>query len=212
VAEHLELPRPARLLWTVGWNLAESAGLPIIGYVIGQQLAGRNAAMLAGTAVLWLIAIVRKIVTGSVPGLVTISALVMTVQAAVVVTTGSVWFFLLQFPLANLAMAVLFARTAPTRKPLVAQLAAEVVALRQPSTYQPSLNRFFQGATWLWAALFFLMTVGFSLMMVTEPVRLFLLLTTAVTIGTVVVGSGLSALWFVAVIRKSGLRVRFAAA
>jgi hypothetical protein len=38
------------------------------------------------------------------------------------------------------------------------------------------------------------------------------LLTTAVTVGTVVVGSGLSALWFVAVIRKSGLRVRFAAA
>jgi hypothetical protein len=162
--------------------------------------------------VLWLIAVVRKIVTGSVPGLVTISALVMTLQAAVVVTTGSVWFFLLQFPLANLAMAALFARTAPTRKPLVAQLAAEVVALRQPSTYHPSLNRFFQGATWLWAALFFLMTVGFSLMMVTEPVRLFLFLTTAVTIATVVVGAGLSALWFLAVIRKSGLRVRFAAA
>jgi hypothetical protein len=212
MAEHLELPRPGRLLWTVGWNLAESAGLPVIGYVIGQELAGRNAAMLAGTAVLWLIAVVRKIVTGSVPGLVTISALVMTLQAAVVVTTGSVWFFLLQFPLANLAMAVLFARTAPTRKPLVAQLAAEVAALRQPSTYHPSLNRFFQGATWLWAALFFLMTVGFSLMMVTEPVRLFLFLTTAVTIATVVVGAGLSALWFLAVIRKSGLRVRFAAA
>jgi hypothetical protein len=212
MAEHLELPRPGRLLWTVGWNLAESAGLPVIGYVIGQELAGRNAAMLAGTAVLWLIAVVRKIVTGSVPGLVTISALVMTLQAAVVVTTGSAWFFLLQFPLANLAMAALFARTAPTRKPLVAQLAAEVVALRQPSTYHPSLNRFFQGATWLWAALFFLMTVGFSLMMVTEPVRLFLFLTTAVTIATVVVGAGLSALWFLAVIRKSGLRVRFAAA
>jgi hypothetical protein len=35
---------------------------------------------------------------------------------------------------------------------------------------------------------------------------------TAVTIGIVVVGTGLSALWFLAVIRKSGLRVRFAAA
>jgi hypothetical protein len=168
--------------------------------------------MLAGTAVLWLIAIVRKIVTGSVPGLVTITALVMTVQAAVVVTTGSVWFFLLQFPLGNLAMAVLFARTAPTREPLVAQLAAEVVALRQPPTHHPGLTRFFQGATWLWAALFFLLTVGFSVMMVTEPPTLFLLLTTAVTMGIVVVGGGLSALWFFAVIRQSGLRIRFAGA
>jgi hypothetical protein len=49
-------------------------------------------------------------------------------------------------------------------------------------------------------------------LMVTEPVTLFLLLTAAVTIGIVVVGTGLSALWFLAVIRKSGLRVRFAAA
>lgn len=212
MAEQLELPRPGRLLWTAGWNLTESVGLPVIGCVIGQELAGRNAGMLAATAVLWLTAIVRKIVTGSVPGLVTISAVVMTVQAAVVVTTGSVWFFLLQFPLANLAMAVLFARTAPTRRPLVAQLAAEVVALRQPSTYHPGLNRFFQGDTWLWAALFALMTVGFSVMMVTEPERLFLLLTTAVTVGVVVVGVGLSVLWFAAVVRKSGLRVRFAAA
>lgn len=212
MAEDLELPRPCRLLSTVGWNLTESLGLPGIGYVIGQELAGRNAAMLTGTAMLWLIGIVRKIVTGSVPSLVTISALAMTVQAAVIVTTGSEWFFLLQFPLANLVMAVLFARTAPTRKPLVAQLAAEVVALRQPSTQYPSLNRFFQDATWLWAALFFLMTVGFSVMMVTEPLTLFLLLATAVTIGIVVVGSGLSTLWFLAVIHKSGLRVRFAAA
>jgi hypothetical protein len=212
MAEHLELPRPGRLLRTAGWNLTESAGLPAIGYVIGQEVAGRNGAMLVGTVVLWLIAIARKMVTGSVPGLVTISALVMTVQAAVVVSTGSVWFFMLQFPLANLAMAVFFARTAPTGKPLVAQLAAEVVALRQPTAHHPSLHRFFQGATWLWAALFLLMTVGFSIMMVTEPVRLFLLLTTAVTIGIVAVGAGISALWFLAVIRKSGLRVRFAAA
>jgi hypothetical protein len=212
MAEHLELPRPGRLLRTVVWNLTESVGLPGVGYVIGQELAGRNAAMIAATAVLWLTALVRKVVTGSVPGLVTISALVMTVQAAVVVATGSVWFFLLQFPLANLAMALLFARTAPTRKPLIAQLAAEVVALRQPSTHHPALHRFFQGATWLWAGLFFLMTVGFSVMMVTETATLFLLLTTAVTVGIVVVGAGLSAVWFAAVIRKSGLRIRFASA
>jgi hypothetical protein len=212
MAEHLELPRPCRLMRTVVWNLTESVGLPGIGYVIGQELAGRNAAMIAGAGVLWLTALVRKVATGSVPGLVTISALVMTVQAAVVVATGSVWFFLLQFPLANLAMALLFARTAPTRKPLIAQLAAEVVALRQPSTHHPALHRFFQGATWLWAGLFFLMTVGFSVMMVTEPLTLFLLLTTAVTTGIVVVGVGLSVLWFIAVVRRSGLRVRFASA
>jgi len=128
-----------------------------------------------------------------------------------VVGTGNVFVFLLQFPAANLALAVLFARTAPTRKPLIARLAGEVVALRQPSTHHPALHRFFQGATWLWAGLFFLLTVGFSVLMLTEPMTLFLLLTTAVTTGAVVFGAGLSALWFYSVIRKSGLRVRFTA-
>jgi len=205
------LPRPCRLLRTVVWNLTESVGLPGVGYIVGQELAGRNAAMIAAAAILWLVAIVRKIVTGTVPGLVTISALVMTVQAVVVVSTGNVFFFLLQFPLANLVMCVLFARTAPTRKPLIAQLAAEVVALRQPSTHHPALHRFFQGATWLWAGLFFLTTVGLSVMMLTEPLTLFLVLYTAVTVGGVVVGAGLCALWFYRVIRKTGLRIRFAA-
>ncbi|MBV9794222.1 MAG: hypothetical protein JO016_09800 [Actinobacteria bacterium] len=212
MAEHLELPRPCRLLRTVAWNLTESVGLPGVGYVVGQELAGRNAAMIASAAILWLVAVVRKIATGTVPGLVTITALVMTVQAAVVVSTGNVFFFLLQFPLANLVMCVLFARTAPTRKPLIARLAAEVVALRQPSTHHPALHRFFQGATWLWAGLFFFTTIGLSVMMLTEPLTLFLVLYTAVTVGGVVVGAGLCALWFHRVIRKSGLRIRFAAA
>lgn len=36
-------------------------------------------------------------------------------------------------PAGNLALCILFASSAPTREMLVAQLAAEVVALRQPS-------------------------------------------------------------------------------
>jgi hypothetical protein len=103
----------------------------------------------------------------------------------------------------------LFARTAPTRKPLVAQLAAEVVALRQPSSHHPELHRFFQGATWLWAGIFAVSTVGLAVLMAIESVKVFLLLTTAVTIGSVVAGTFLSALWFIRVMRRSGLRIRF---
>src|SRR6266851_10220882 len=123
MAEHLELPRPWRLLLTAGWNLAESLGLPVAGYFVGAKLGSRDTGMLVATAVVWLAVVGRKVFTRSVPGLLTISALVLTLQTAVVIVTGSVLFFLLQFPLANLGLCVLFARTAPTRKPLVAQLA-----------------------------------------------------------------------------------------
>src|ERR1700722_18389707 len=210
MAEHLELPRPCRLMLTAGWNLAESLGLPVAGYFLGAQFGGRDAGMLAATGVVWLTVVGRKVITGSVPGLLTISALVLTLQAAVVIATGSVLFFLLQFPLANLGLCLLSPRTARPRKPLVAQLAAEVVALRHPSQHA-GLHKFFQGATWLWAGIFALSTIGMSILMEVETTKVFLLLTTAVTIGGVVAGSALSALWFARVLHRFGLKVRFAA-
>jgi hypothetical protein len=195
---------------SVTLSLVESLGLPAAGYLTGMLLGGQNAAMLTATAVLWLTVAVRKLATRTVPGLLIISALVLTLQTAVVVGTGSELFFLLQFPLANLALCVLFARTAPTSKPLVARLAAEVVALRQPSAGHAGLDAFFRDATWLWAGVFAGMTAGLAVLMVSESAGRFLMLTTAVTGIGVVVGIALSVAWFIRALRRSGLRVRLA--
>jgi hypothetical protein len=205
---HLELPHLRRLVLSVGLSLGESLGLPIVGYVVGMALGGQSAAMLTATAVLWLTVLARKVITRTVPGLLTISALVLTLQTAVVVGTGSQLFFLLQFPLANLALCVLFARTAPTSKPIVARLAAEVVALRQPSAGHAGLDTFFRDATWLWAGIFAATTVGLAVLMVSESASMFLVLTTAITAGGVVVGIALSVMWFIRALRRSGIRVR----
>ena len=114
----LELPRPWELLRTTGWNLAESFGLPLASYVLAA----------------WL----RKLVTGSVPSLLMISMIVLTVQAVVAVATGNLWIFLVHFPLANLGLCIVFARTARGRSPLAAQLADEVIGLRCSENHQPS--------------------------------------------------------------------------
>src|SRR5215467_12016353 len=110
--DHLEFPRPLRLLGTVAWSLIESAGLPIGALAVGAWLYGRDAGLLAGLAATWLTALIRKITNGKVPSLLTITAAVLTVQTAVVLGTGQLWISLLQFPAANLIMSVLFARTA----------------------------------------------------------------------------------------------------
>jgi hypothetical protein len=192
--------------------MAESVGLPFGAWIVVTDLAGRNAGLLAGLAVVWALIAIRKLATGSVSALLMISALVLTLQTAVVIFTGNVWIYLLQFPLANLAMCVFFARTAPTRKPLVAQLAAEVVALKQPEVAPPGLHRFFQGATWFWAGLFLLLTLGMAVMMVTEPFKLFMLVSTAATIALMLVGAAVCIVWFLAVVRRLGIHLRFSAA
>ena len=212
LAGDLELPRPLRLLVTAGWNLSESVGLPMAAYVVAAWLDGRNAGLVAGLMAIWLTTGIRKVATGSVPSLLTISAVVLTVQTAVVLATGQLWLFLLQFPLANFCLCVLFARTANGPNPLVARLAAEVVALRQPATHHPGLDRFFQGATWLWAGIFLLLTASLAVLMVTEPAALFLMLSTVATAALIVAGTGASTLWFLSVLRRLGLRLRFAPA
>src|SRR5881227_342997 len=209
--DHVEFLRPLRLLWTISWSLTESAGLPIGALALGAWLYGRDAGLLAGLVATWLTALIRKIATGSVPSLLTISAAVLTLQTAIVLTTGELWLYLLQFPVANLVMCVLFARTARGPSPLVARLAAEVVALRQPASHHPGLHRFFQGATWLWAGIFFLLTAGLGVLMVTEPLKAFMVASTVVTVALTVAGVVISAVWFWSVLRRTGLRVRFAA-
>jgi hypothetical protein len=208
--DHVEFPRPLRLLATIAWSLIESAGLPIGALALGAWLFGRDAGLLAGLAATWLVALIRK-VTGSVPSLLTITAVVLTLQTAMVLATGQLWIYLLQFPAANLVMSFLFARTARGPHPLVARLAAEVVALRQPARHHPGLHRFFQGATWLWAGIFLLLTAGLAVLMVTEPLRAFMVASTVATVALTVAGIAISALWFRSVLRRSGLRVRFAA-
>jgi hypothetical protein len=210
--DDLELPHPRRLLRTTAWSMAESVGLPFGTYVVITDVISPDAGLLAGTAVVWVLIALRRIVTGSVTSLLMISAVVLTIQTAVAISTGYMWMFQLQFPIGNLAMCVVFARTAPTRKPLVAQIAADMVALKQPGAHHPGLHRFFQGATWFWAGLFLLLTLGMAVMMVTEPFQLFMLLSSVVSIGLTLFGSGVCVLWFFAVIRRQGLRLRFTAA
>jgi hypothetical protein len=207
--EDVELPAPARLALTAGWNLAESLGLPLIAYAAGERLGGQGPGMAAAAATVWLTAVIRKVVTGSIPGLLVISGLVLTLQAALVLATGSTLLFLLQFPVANLALCILFARTAPTGRPLVAKLAAEVVALRGPSAVHPGLDSFFRKATWLWAGIFAASAIGLAALLAVEPAPVFLLLTTAVTVAGTAAGISLSVLWFIRMLRRCGLRVRF---
>src|SRR5215813_14074450 len=115
--DHVEFPRPLRLLGTISWSLIESAGLPVGALAVGAWLYGRDAGLIAGLAATWLVALIRKVATGSVPSLLTITAVVLTVQTAMVLATGQLWIYLLQFPAANLVMSFLFTRPAPTGRP-----------------------------------------------------------------------------------------------
>lgn len=209
MAEWLELPRPLQLARTAGWNLGESAGLPLAAYALGGWLGGRDAGLVAGLAAIWIAAAIRKLASGNIPSLIAISALVLTIQTAVAVASGNLWIFLLHFPVANLFLCVFFARTARGPEPLCARLAGEVIGLRQPAAGQPGLLRFFQQVTLLWAGIFLLLGASMAGLLATQPVAGFLLLSAVATVTLIAAGTGISAVWFRFVLRRHGIRLRF---
>ncbi len=208
--ECLELPRPKRLLRTVGWNIAESFGLPTAGYVIAAALAGRDAGLWAMLGAIWLTAVIRKVVTGSVPGLVAISLIVLTVQTLAAIITGNLWIFLLHFPLANLALCVLFTKTARGHSPIAARLAAEVIGLRCPVVHQQRMHRFFQNVTLLWGGVFLLLAVSLGALLGAVPLTTYIPVWAVTTITLIALGIGVSTVWLRSVTRNLGIGFRFA--
>ena len=207
--ECLELPRPARLLRTAGVNLTESFGLPTGGYLLAAALAGRNAGLWAMLAAIWLTAVLRKLLTGAVPGLVMISLIVLTVQTVAAIATGNLLIFLVHFPIANLALCLLFARTARGHSPIAARLADEVIGLRCPAVHQPRLNGFFQGVTVLWAGVFLLLAVVLGVLLATVPISTYVPIWAACTVVLIVGGIAASVLWLRSVLRRLGIGFRF---
>ncbi|MBO0821235.1 MAG: hypothetical protein J2P26_10325, partial [Nocardiopsaceae bacterium] len=65
--------------------MAESLGLPFGAYVAITDLVSPDAGLLAGTGVVWLLILIRKLVTGSSSALLMISALILTIQTAVAI-------------------------------------------------------------------------------------------------------------------------------
>jgi hypothetical protein len=210
IPECLELPRPVQLLRTAGWNLAESFGLPTVGYALAAWLAGRDAGLWAMLAAIWVTAVIRKLATGSVPGLVMISLVVLTVQTVAAIVTGSLWIFLVHFPLANLGLCLLFARTARGHSPIAARLAAEVIGLRCPPVHQPRLHSFFQRVTVLWAGVFLLLAVTLGALLATVPVAIYVPVWAATTVTLIAIGIGASAMWLRSVLRRLSIGFRFA--
>jgi hypothetical protein len=208
--ECLELPRPTALLRTVGWNIAESFGLPTGAYALAGSLWGRDAGLWAMLGAIWLTAVIRKLVTGSVPGLVAISLIVLTVQTLAAIITGNLWIFLLHFPLANLALCLLFVRTARGRSPIAARLAAEVIGLRCPVVHQQRMHRFFQNVTVLWGGVFLLLAVSLGALLATVPLTTYVPVWAVTTITLIALGIGASTLWLRSVTRSLGIGFRFA--
>jgi hypothetical protein len=212
MSECVELPTRLNLLLTVGWNAAESFGLPVAGYAIASWLGGRDAGLWAMLAVIWATAGLRKVITGHIPSLLVIAMVVLTIQTGAAIATGNLFIFLLHFPIANLALCIVFAWTARGHSPIAARLAAEVIGLRCPDIHQPRLHSFFRRVTLLWAGIFLLLAASLGVLLGTVPISTYVPVWAATTVVLIAAGAGASVLWLRSVLRRFSIGLRFAQA
>lgn len=184
--------------------------MPTGSYALAAWLGGRNAGLWAMLAAIWLTAVIRKVASGSVPGLVMISLIVLSVQTLAAVITGNLWIFLLHFPLANLGLCLLFARTARGHSPIAARLAAEVIGLRCPAVHQQRMHRFFQNVTVLWGGVFLALAVSLGALLAAVPLATYVPVWAVTTIALIGLGIAASTLWLRSVTRSLGIGFRFA--
>jgi hypothetical protein len=130
----------------------------------------------------------------------------------VAIATGNLWIFLVHFPIANLGLCILFARTARGHSPLAARLAAEVIGLRCPPVHQPRLNFFFRHVTVLWAGIFLLLATSLGVLLATVPLATYVPIWAITTVALIAAGIGASVLWLRSVLRRLGIGFRFAPA
>src|SRR5580704_18152517 len=132
----------------------------------------------------------------------------LTVQTVATIATGNLLIFLVHFPLADLGLCLLFARTARRHTPLAARLAAEVIGLRSPAVHQPRLYPFFQHVTVLWAGVFLLLAAALGDLLATIPLAAYVPVWAVTTITLIFAGIVASVLCFRSVLHRLGISFR----
>jgi hypothetical protein len=153
---------------------------------------------------------IRLLLTRTLPTLIVISLIALTIQAVAAIATRNLLIFLAHFPFADLGLCLLFARTARQPTPLAARLAAEMIGLRCPAVDQSRLHRFFQQVTVLWAGVFLVLAATLGALLAIIPLTTYVLVWAITTITLIAAGIVASAMWLRSALHKLGIRFRFA--
>ncbi len=135
----------------------------------------------------------------------------LTARSVISFLTNSAFLYFAQPTVGTIIVAVLFLTTAVFNRPIVERLAHDFCPLDQEVMGRPHVRRFFVRVSFLWSVVL-LVNAGFVLwLLVASSLHAFVIERTAVTWALTGGGIAFSTLWFVRMMRKAGVTVRFGA-
>jgi hypothetical protein len=189
--------------------LVESTIGPAVLFYLVLSLTGFRGALVAALAWAYASFARRLIRRERVSGLLLLAVVVLTLRTAVSFATGSAFLYFVQPSAGTFGVALVFVVTALLGKPIVERLARDFCPLDPELLASSHVRRFFQRVSLLWAAVL-LTNVAFGLyFLLQSSLRTFVIERTVLSAGLEGLGVACSVLWFVRIMRRAGVTVRF---
>lgn len=205
----VRLPSPwASVKHALPTVLEAVVGPLVVFYVFLVALSYQGAVL---AAFVWaLMAVLRRIARRErIPGTLVFGAALLGIRTALALATGSVFLYFAQPVAGTVTVAILFLLSSLTKRPLAERLAHDFCPLDPSLLRRTAVRRFFVQISLLWAIVLLANAGTVMWLLLSSPLRMFVLERTAVSWSLTGLGTILSVFWFVRVMKREGIVVRF---
>lgn len=207
----IHLPSIGSLVRHAGVPLLESTLIPLALFWVLFTESGFDAGLYAALGWSGLAIGRRLVMRRRLPTVLVISTVLLVARTAVGLWTGSAFFYFLQPTVQNFVFALALLVTLGFERPLLAKLADDFCPFPEALTGHPHIRRFFKRVSLLWACVFLVNGATTLTVLATQTVSNYLMVSTAGSYSMVVLGIGLSLLWFHRSLAGQGIRLRMGA-
>lgn len=182
---------------------------PFALFYIVLVLAGFRGALLAGLGWSYLALARRLFRRERPPATLLMATATLSARTVISLVTGSAFLYFVQPTAATAVTALLFLGSAIVRRPLTERLARDFCPLDPAMLARPAVRRFFVHISLLWSVVLLSNATFVLWLLLTSSLRAFVLERTIFTWSLTAVAVGVSVLWFLGAMRRTGIAVRW---
>lgn len=191
-------------------NILEGKVIPLLLFLGFLEFAGTTGALI--TALAWSLgSIAYRTSTGkSVPALVIVSAIGLSVRTILAFATGSMVVYFLQPTLSTALVGLAFLASVQMGQPLAERLAADFCPFDPDTADHPMLRLFFHRLSLLWAVTSLLNAGVTTWLLLTQSTATFVVVKSFLGPVFTTATLALGILWFRGALRREGMHLHFA--
>jgi uncharacterized membrane protein len=189
-------------------HLVENTLAPTAAFYIALVTLGLHWAFISALALCYGTLAYRLVRRRKAPALLLLATVLVTARGVIGLTTGSAFLYFLQPSLGNFAVGALFLGTVAVGRPIIAKLAGEFCGFPDEVVGHHRLRSFFRKVSLIWATVFCVNGAVAIWMLVSVPLRQYLLYSMSSSTGVILLGI-VSSFWlFRRSMHRAGMQIR----